>query len=132
MKYTVIIYLLALTFSVNAQVTTQPLEPPWFYYWPTEDADNFQNSKLGTSSLGTGDRLQRRSNIEVNKQPEEAETPANQPAAIDTGITEPSVNVNSRPVSSSRLIKWTDDEGVVHVTNNPDSVPEKYKDQIKN
>ena len=93
---------------------------------------NFENSRLSTSSLGTGDSLQRRSNIEVNKQPEETEIPANQPAAIDTDFPEPSVNVNSRPVSSSRLIKWTDDDGVVHVTNNPDSVPEKYKDQIKN
>ena len=103
MKYTVIIFILALTFSVNAQVTTQPVEPPWFYYWPTEDADNFENSRLGTSSLGTGERLQRRSNIEVNKQPEGAETQgnaSNQPAAIDAGATEPSVNVNSRPVIS--------------------------------
>ena len=135
MKYTVLIFLLALTFSVNAQVSTEPVQPPWYFYWPTEDADNFENSRLSNSSLGSGDRLQRRSNVEVNKQPEETATTgntSNQPSAIDTDIPEPSVNVNSRPVSSSRLIKWTDDDGVVHVTNNPDSVPEKYKDQIKN
>lgn len=135
MRYNVIIFILFLasSFSAIAQVDTQPVQPHWFYYWPTEDADNFENSKLGTSSLGSGD-LKRKSNIEVNKQPEEAEVPvnvSNQPSSIDSGLAaEPSVNVNSRPVSSSRLIKWTDDEGVVHVTNNPDSVPDKYKDQI--
>ncbi len=131
MKYIVSIFIIALAFSVNAQVSTQPAQPPWYYYWPTENADNFENSRLGTSSLGSGNNLQRRSNIEVNKQEEAGEPPnyaPSQPAEID----EPAVNVNSRPTSSSTLIKWTDDKGVVHVTNNPSSVPDKYKDQIKN
>ena len=135
MKYIVSIFIIALAFSVNAQVSTQPVQPPWYYYWPTENADNFENSQLGTSSLGSGNNLQRRSNIEVNKKEEDGESSnnvPNQPVAIDADLSEPTVNVNSRPASSSTLIKWTDDKGVVHVTNNPNSVPDKYKDQIKN
>ncbi|MEE9193759.1 MAG: hypothetical protein V3U21_04405, partial [Thermodesulfobacteriota bacterium] len=55
-----------------------------------------------------------------------------QPDKIDVDLSEPTSNVSSRPTSSSPLIKWVDDKGVVHVTNNPNSIPDKYKDQIKN
>lgn len=132
MKYLLTLIFTALAFSVSAQVGTQPVQPPWYYYWPTENADNFQNSDLGTSSLGSGN-LQRRSNIDVNKRKEEEKSPGyapNQPPPIEADISQPPVNVNSRPASSSALIKWTDDKGVVHVTNDPNSVPDKYKDQI--
>lgn len=135
MKYIITIFLFSVAFSANAQVSTQPAQPPWYYYWPTENADNFQYSELGNSSLRSGNSLQRRSNVEVNKQAEQEEPSnyvPNQPDTVDVDLSEPQVNINSRPVSSSTLIKWVDDKGVVHVTNNPDSVPDKYKDQIKN
>ncbi len=135
MKYTITILLLAIAFQANAQVSTQPVQPPWYYYWPTENADNFEYSELGNSSLRSGNNLQRRSNIEVNKQEEQGESSnyvPNQPDTIDVDLSEPTVNTSSRPVSSSTLIKWVDDKGVVHVTNNPNSIPDKYKDQIKN
>jgi len=135
MKYIITVFILAFSFSANAQVSTQPVQPPWFYYWPTEDADNFQNSRLGSSSLGSGGSLQRRSNIEVNKQDVTSESQdyvPSQPATIDADLSQPTPNAVSRPISSSTLIKWVDDKGVVHVTNNPNSIPEKYKDQIKN
>ncbi len=135
MKYLITVFMFAIAFPVNAQVDTQPVQPPWFYYWPTEDADNFQNSQLGTSSLGSGNSLQRKSNIEVNRQepkPESSGYVPNKPSQIDADLSGQTLNTSSRPVSSSTLIKWVDDKGVVHVTNNPNSVPEKYRDQIKN
>ena len=135
MKYTITMFIFALAFSANAQVSTQPVQPPWYYYWPTENADNFQYSELGNSSLSSGSGLQRRSNIDVNKQEVQGESSnyvSNQPDTIDVDLSEPTVNVSSRPTNSSPLIKWVDDKGVVHVTNNPNSIPDKYKDQIKN
>ena len=129
MKLILTIFIISLTFSAYAQVSTQPVQPRWYYYWPSEDPNNFQYSELGSSSLSSGQGLQRRSNIDVNKQETEEES-LNNPS--DTIEAEPSVNVNSRPTSSSKLIKWVDDNGVVHVTNNPNSIPDKYKDQIKN
>jgi len=73
MKYIITMFIFTLAFSANAQVSTQPVQPPWYYYWPTENADNFQYSELGNSSLRSGNGLQRRSNIDVNKQLESAE-----------------------------------------------------------
>ncbi len=135
MRYLVSLFILSFAFSVNAQVTSQPVQPPWYYYWPTENADNFQYSELGNSSLGSGSKLQRKSNLEVNKKKEQGESSnyvPNLPDSLGVDLTEPPVNVGSRPPSSSKIIKWVDDNGVVHVTNNPNSIPAKYKDQIKN
>ena len=50
-----------------SQVATQPVQPPWYFYWPTENSDNFEYSELGNSSLSGGNSFQRRSNVEVNK-----------------------------------------------------------------
>jgi len=121
----------ALVFSAYAQVSTQPVQPPWYYYWPSENADNFQYSELGNSSLSSRNGLQRSSNIDVNKQEAEEKSSIKQPDT-NADLAEPTVNVSSRPANSTPLIKWVDDEGVVHVTNNLNSVPDKYKDQLKN
>lgn len=85
--------------------------------------------------MGSGSKLQRKSNLEVNKKKEQGESSnyvPNLPDSLGVDLTEPPVNVGSRPPSSSKIIKWVDDNGVVHVTNNPNSIPAKYKDQIKN
>ena len=135
MKYSVSLFILGLSFFVNAQVTTQPVQPPWYYYWPTENADNFQYSELGSSSMKSGNNLRRKSNLEVNRKEEQGESSnyvPNLPDSIDVDLTETPVNVGSRPPSSSKIIKWVDDKGVVHVTNDPNSIPDKYKDQLKN
>lgn len=136
MKYLTPLILLSLTLTVYSQVSQQPAEPvqpPWFYYWPTEDPDNFQKSELGSSTLGAGSGLQRRSNIEVNRRQQEGESLNNIPGpagSIEEDLDQPVVDESSRPPSSTRLIKWVDDKGVVHVTNDPGSIPEKYRDQI--
>lgn len=122
---------------VYSQVETQPVQPPWFFYWPTENPDNFQYSELGNSSLTGGSTFQRRSNVEVNKRISEEEeisapTAPEVPTTIDIEIDTAENSLASRPPSSSQMFKWVDDEGVVHVTNDQGSIPEKYRDQIKN
>lgn len=37
-----------------SQEQTQAEPPPWFFYWPTEDADNFNYSGLGNSTFSGG------------------------------------------------------------------------------
>ena len=134
-----IIFFLAICLPLPAfsQVATQPAQPPWYFYWPTEDPDNFQYSGLGSSSLSGTNNFQRRSNVEINKRAEEEAGNSTESAAIDpstsidvdTEIT--GNNIDSRPASSSNIFKWVDDEGVVHVTNNLGSIPEKYRDQVE-
>ena len=133
MKFILSVFIIALAFTAHAQVSTQPVQPPWYYYWPSESGDNFEYSELGNSSLSPGNGLERISNIDVNKQEVDEESSGyvpTKPDDINADLEETRVNVNSRPSSSSLLIKWVDDEGVVHVTNNPGSIPEKYKDQF--
>ena len=137
MKYLIPVLLFCLPVPVLAQVSTQPVEPvqpPWFFYWPSENADNFENSDLGSSTLGTSN-MQRRSNIEVNRREDTGESSnyaPNTQDTIDVDLDEPSVNTSSRPPSSAKMVKWVDDNGVVHVTNDPGSIPEKYRNQIEN
>lgn len=132
------IFALAICMSAAAfsQVATQPAQPPWFFYWPSEDPDNFQYSGLGSSSLSGANRFERRSNVEVNRRVEEEEENTANTSAIEppTSIevdTETAGNIDSRPASGSSIFKWVDDDGVVHVTNNLGSIPEKYRNQVE-
>jgi len=136
-KTSVITFAICLSTLAFSQVATQPAQPPWYFYWPTEDPDNFQYSDLGGSSLSGGNSFQRRSNVEVNKRVEEEEGTSSQTALdpstnidIDTEIDED--DLAARPASGENLFKWVDDEGVVHVTNNVGSIPEKFRDQVEN
>ena len=128
----ILILLFCMSTSGFSQVATQPEQPPWFFYWPTEDPDNFQLSGLGSSSLSGANSFQRRSNAEVNKRAEQEEENIADPSTpidVDTEIT--GKEIDSRPASGSSMVKWVDDEGVVHVTNNIGSIPEKYRDQAE-
>ena len=133
----ILILLFCMSTSGFSQVATQPEQPPWFFYWPTEDPDNFQYSGLGTSSLSGANSFERRSNVDINRRSESevgdsADTAAIEPSTSIDVDTEVSGNdVDSRPASSAGMIKWVDDEGVVHVTNNIGSIPEKYRDQVE-
>ena len=138
-KTAVFTLILCLSTLAYSQVATQPVQPPWYFYWPTENADNFEYSELGNSSLRGGNTFQRKSNVEVNKKVEEEEgiTALSAPdtsTSIDVEIDADTAgnSLGSRPVSSSPIYKWVDDEGVVHVTNEIGSIPEKYRDQVGN
>ena len=132
-------FALAMCMSTLAysQVATQPVQPPWYFYWPTENPDNFEYSELGSSSLSGGNTFQRKSNVEVNKKVEKEEG-ITAPSAPDTSTSiEVDIDITedsfvSRPASGSKMYKWVDDDNVVHVTNEIGSIPEQYRDQVEN
>ena len=124
---------------------------PDYIVKPSEDLNPYGLSSLGTSSgndyrdgsgtLGTK-TTGRPSNIEVNKKAEEkkAASEENQANAEQSDPLEEIVveddsavqNFSSSPKSSnSRLIRWVDDDGVTHITNNEGSIPAKYRNQVK-
>jgi hypothetical protein len=113
-----------------SQEQTQTEQPPWFFYWPTEDPDNFNYSGLGNSTFSGGSNLERRSNIEVNKQDEPRQSDVRTSNPVDVSTAEDNTNAVSRPPSSVTMHKWVDDQGVTHVTNNINSIPVKYRDQL--
>jgi hypothetical protein len=89
-------------------------------------------------SAGTlGTTTKRPSNIEVNSPPkkeipEEGADESNQ--ASEDSFTQADI-VNQPPTSASRrhkqesIYRWTDEEGVLHITNDLGTVPPKYQDQ---
>jgi hypothetical protein len=124
--------------------------------YPYEDLNPFGLSTLGPgddeyntegSTLGTD--LKRKSNIEVNqprerKQPEvtnEEETVSGGEESAGEGgeeavevIPEESSEVlTPSPLSkTSGFYKWVDKDGVLHITDNPGSVPQEYQEQLTN
>ena len=117
-------------------------QAPWFYYWPQEDADNFNYSTMGTtnvessqagSSLGQG-QTNRRSNLEVNQPTERPQNTQPDNNAVDEYIAEvESIKKQGSPPAKSggsNMYKWVDGNGEIHVTNNPNNIPEEYKDQV--
>jgi len=123
---------------------------PEYIVKPSEDLNPYGLSSLesstgneyreGAGTLGT--KLDGRpSNREVNKRAEEkrAENQSNknpqQNQAVEEIVVDDDVaveNFSGTPSSgSSSMIRWVDDQGVTHITNNIGSVPAKYRDQIK-
>ncbi|MGI9534109.1 MAG: hypothetical protein ACR2NW_04090 [Thermodesulfobacteriota bacterium] len=136
-KTSIFILTVCLPTLAYSQVATQPVQPPWYFYWPSENADNFEYSELGNSSLSGGNSFQRRSNVEVNKKEDQekgitAPSDPNTSTSVDVEIDTTENNFDTRVPSSSSIIKWVDDKGVVHVTNEPGTIPEKYRDQVVN
>lgn len=89
----------------------------------------------GAGSLGA--TTKRPSNIEVNSPPkkeipEEGADGSNQ--ASEDSFTQADI-VNQPPTSASRrhkqesIYRWTDEEGVLHVTNDLGTVPPEYQEQ---
>ena len=54
----------------------------------------------------------------------------NPPTAPPTASSEPASSGRPGP-RTSRLFRWTDDQGVVHLSDRLDAVPEQYRGQIK-
>jgi len=132
-----IIFTLFFCALASSQESQEPVQPPWFYFLPTEDPDNFNYSNLGISTIRGGNTSQRRSNIEVNKkvepkEPKDAQSAQKLSTSTDVHIDDTANSFDSRPASSSNIYKWVDDQGVVHITNYIGSIPEKHWDQVKN
>lgn len=132
----------------------QPSDYPDYIVSPKEDLNPYGMSSIGESTTGSefregagtlGTTQKRPSNLDVNKQnqekrKEQKETTADQTGEKATPETEidyeaayPSekyTDVKSGPVKT-KIYKWTDDQGVKHVTNDLGSVPPQYMDQVK-
>jgi hypothetical protein len=87
----------------------------------------------GVGTLGTTSK--RPSNLDVNspKEPIPEEDADENSQGSEDSFIEADV-VNQPPPSTSRkhqnIYRWTDEEGVLHVTNDLGSVPPKYQEQV--
>jgi hypothetical protein len=122
-------------------VQSQPDFPDYDVY-PGVDLNPFGLSTMGGSSdvkardsvgsLGTS--VKRPSNLEVNKPrkqiPEKEAEKSNQ--GSQDSFSQADI-INQPPPSTSHrhenIYRWTDEEGVLHVTNDLGSVPPKYQEQ---
>ena len=152
----ILMFLPLMCITSYSQTTTAPnTQPPpesfpEYIVKPSEDLNPYGLSSLesstgneyrdGSGTLGTK-LTGRPSNREVNRKADEKraqnlENENNQQNQVQEEIVvEDDVEVedfSSTPRSgSSSMIRWVDDEGVTHITNNVGSVPAKYRDQIK-
>ena len=145
--------ILPLGFAVSYAQDAPAPDFPDYIVRPSEDLNPYGLSSLGTTteegaiddaagSLGssTGSRP---SNLDVNKsiqekkqkeqeQAEARQSAQHQPQTIEEEAIEyKELSSSPRPKSKSGMIKWVDENGVQHITNNIGSVPPQYRDQIK-
>ena len=126
-----------------------PLDFPQFIITPSEDLDQFENSRLnrtkthnryGQSTLTP--KIIRKSNVEVNAElekrreerlealeKENAEDEQNTNTQDSAGSAD---NTNFNAPGTSELFRWTDKDGILHVTDDLGSVPPEYRDQAYN
>lgn len=127
---------------------TAPLQFPEYVVTPKEDLNQFENSKVrkttteyreGSSTIGRSHT--KKSNAEINAEIErrraEREEAESQEAGIDAEVTEPDAVTEDysgdlNVTGKSKLFKWKDKDGILHVTDDPSAVPPEYKDQVLN
>lgn len=158
---TVCIYSLALSQTTTGTGTgevqtpqTQPTEPrafPEYIVRPSEDLNPYGLSSIdsttgneyrkGEGTLGTS--INRKSNAEVNKainerrKQSQADEESSENSVVEIGSEDIDTEIGYESISPSRpsgkkLIRWVDDKGSVHITNDVGSVPQKYGNQIVN
>ncbi|HEX3036112.1 MAG TPA: hypothetical protein VHT73_13500 [Thermodesulfobacteriota bacterium] len=152
-QISLILIIIALIFSFNttksvtaqtvspradvAQAPSFPILPPVFSTYPLiplGDLDNFEMSTLDQSTLGA--RTERRSNLTVNPLIERVvinnQQVEERTAGADSIPAEPEMELVPLPSrTTEKYYTWTDEDGVLHVTNDSDSVPSKYRSRVK-
>lgn len=112
---------------------------------PLENLDVFQYSNLGSNGSTFGEKVERRSNIEINRIVEINRVGGNkasnllieeQESAAETTQAqveeEPTLKyIPLSPSGKTQIYVWTDESGVIHITNIIDSVPPEYRDKAK-
>jgi hypothetical protein len=91
---------------------------------PLENLDNFGLSTLEPTTLGK--RTERTSNLEVNTLRENIGEGEQSEETAEVVILESSSRETFIPLperTSGRFYTWVDRDGVINVTNDPDSVP---------
>ncbi len=126
-------------------------EYPWYWNRPYENIDNFENSSLGKdrSSITKGSINKSNSaenNVDINKQIEEKinedrekqlqyeiEFSSSIGLSVDadgtiigTQATNEAETIEGT-ISNNKTITWVDENGVIHVTNDPTEVYKKSK-----
>ena len=133
-----LIFSFSATGSVMAQTVnsgtdlfqTQPFPtlPPVFSSYPMiplEDLDSFEKSTLVPSTLGA--KAERRDSLTVN-------TRIGRFVLNSQQVEGRSADVELIPLpsrTSEKFYRWTDEDGVLHVTNDLDSVPSKYRSRVE-
>ena len=108
-----------------------PVLPPNFSSYivvPQEDLNNFGMSTLRPSTLGT--RTEEINNLKTNQLRERGEM---MEEATEVIAPEES-NVEFIPLpqkTRDRFYMWVDKDGIINITNDRDSVPSKYRGQVK-
>lgn len=131
---------------------SSPAQFPEYIVKPSEDLNPYGFSSLGESTevgyrdgAGTlsSSTISRPSNVEVNKAKEERKKQkASNNKEIETqsvGIentvstkpTQTEYNASRKKVGNTQMIKWTDDNGVVNISNNMGAIPPKYRKQLE-
>ena len=142
-----LIFSFSATGSVMAQTVnsgtdlfqTQPFPtlPPVFSSYPMiplEDLDSFEKSTLVPSTLGA--KAERRDNLTVNTRIGRfvlnSQQVEGRSAEVDFIPSEPNVELIPLPSrTSEKFYRWNDEDGVLHVTNDLDSVPSKYRSRVE-
>lgn len=135
--------------SIPPQSQEQPSDYPEYIIRPQEDLDPFGGSTIGGSTTGPdyregagtlGTTQKKPSNVEVNRELIEKRKKKLQDQAesekpeIDYETAYPSGGYEDlrRSAPKTNLYRWTDDDGIMHVTNDLGSVPPEYMEQISN
>lgn len=154
-KLLLALLILPLSFTVSYAQSSPAQPPPEFPDYivrPSEDLNPYGLSSLGTTTEegaindaagSLGSRTSNRpSNLEVNKSIQDKKLKEQQEAKAQEvdqkqlkTIQEEAIEYNdvssSKPKNRSGMIKWVDENGVQHISNNVGSVPSQYRDQIK-
>ncbi len=122
---------------------SQPVEPepeaPWYFFLPEDNLNNFNLSTIGDGDGGStlGTTTERRSNLSVNQSLESDKDAKNTEDTDSTPLEEQSSVIYPELRSGSaqsppregntKVFRWTDENGVLHVTDDLGSVPKEYQ-----
>ncbi|HSE84421.1 MAG TPA: hypothetical protein VLB01_07735 [Thermodesulfobacteriota bacterium] len=106
---------------------------------PLTSLDVFQYSSLESNGSTLGERLERRSNIEINNAIRdrarslqvEGQEFAAEVSQTQTTEEESTSEYIPLPPSETPMYVWTDKSGVIHITNSIDSVPPEYRNKAR-
>ena len=108
-------------------VLQTPADFPEVIVMPRVDLNPFEMSTLDRSTLVV--RREERNNLVVNQPREKKQAEAT--VSVEVAPGEPSnITFHRLPLTTNnRFYRWVDENGVIHVTNDPDSIPSGYRKQ---
>ena len=125
LSFTILGAVIAQAQGEEVNVLQTPADFPEVIVVPRVDLDPFGMSTLDRSTLIV--RREEKSNLVVN-QPREKEE-AEETVSVEVAPNQPSnITFQRLPLrTNNKFYRWVDENGVIHVTNDPDSVPSGYR-----